>query len=314
MYLIASFLGSLILGIAFLLGMMPVLRSAALKRRNYAGVELPTAAGLVFVLVMITTWLIVEVLFRYRESSIVLNNYHSGITVFSILVIGFGLFGFIDDALDASGGGGFRRHLARAFKGEITTGMLKALGGCMVALLVTAKISLYWGVSTLNVFVWLMNAALVALTANLFNLVDLRPGRAIKVFIPLAALTVGLTIRYEILSVAPGIEVRPIQVFVAPILCVVAVALVLFPGDLREKFMVGDAGSNVLGATVGLGLVLGTPPWWRLGVLISVIALTILSEKYSFSAAIERNRVLNYLDMLGRKSVEGEPGRGSNNS
>jgi len=67
-----------------------------------------------------------------------------------------------------------------------------------------------------------------------------------------------------------------------PALVVLAVALILFPGDLREKFMLGDAGSNVLGAVIGLGLVLGTSFWWRLGVLILMVILNILSENTRF--------------------------------
>ena len=96
-----------------------------------------------------------------------------------------------------------------------------------------------------------------------------------------------------------------------PALAVAAFALVLFPGDLREKFMMGDAGSNVLGAVIGLGLVLGTSFWWRLGVLVLMLALNILSEMVSFSEVIASNRVLNWLDSLGRKGQA--PGGDNNN-
>jgi UDP-N-acetylmuramyl pentapeptide phosphotransferase/UDP-N-acetylglucosamine-1-phosphate transferase len=70
---------------------------------------------------------------------------------------------------------------------------------------------------------------------------------------------------------------------------------------MKEKFMIGDSGANVLGAVIGLGLVLGLSFWWRLGVLIFLVFLTALSEKFSFSRVIEGNRVLNWLDELGRK-------------
>lgn len=300
MFCLVVFVGSLLLGVAYLLALKPVFASEALKRKNYRGKEIWTSCGIVFIMVSLTFWLIVQILGNYRLAGMFFREFGYGIYVFSVLVIGFGLFGFIDDVAGGEGTRGFKGHLRQVFRGGMTTGLLKAFGGFLVALLVAVKVSFYPGISTINVMVWIMNAVLIALTANFFNLLDLRPGRALKVFLPAAALVLGLALRYKYILAEP-IQETPIPFFVAPMLMIVAVALVLFPGDLREKFMIGDAGSNVLGATVGLGLVLGTPPWWRLGILVFVLAITLISEIYSFSAVIERNRVLNYLDMLGRK-------------
>ena len=60
---------------------------------------------------------------------------------------------------------------------------------------------------------------LVGLSANALNLFDTKPGRALKAF----------------LVTAPGSDFAP-------------VAILLLPYDLREKSMLGDAGSNALGA------------------------------------------------------------------
>jgi UDP-N-acetylmuramyl pentapeptide phosphotransferase/UDP-N-acetylglucosamine-1-phosphate transferase len=131
-----------------------------------------------------------------------------------------------------------------------------------------------------------------------------------KMFFPALALCAGLTLRFEGVGVFSHYY-SPLYMYVTPAIAVAAVALVLFPGDLREKFMLGDAGSNVLGAVVGLGLVLGTSFWWRLGVLAVMLVLNVLSEKYSFSKAIASNRVLNWIDSIGRK---GQEAPGANNS
>ena len=63
-----------------------------------------------------------------------------------------------------------------------------------------------------------------------------------------------------------------------------------FHGDLTGKFMLGDAGSNVLGAVVGMGLAVGLGLYWRLGVLALLLVLNLLSERYSFTRLIDGNR------------------------
>jgi UDP-GlcNAc:undecaprenyl-phosphate/decaprenyl-phosphate GlcNAc-1-phosphate transferase len=78
-----------------------------------------------------------------------------------------------------------------------------------------------------------------------------------------------------------------------------AAAALLWP-DLRERLMLGDAGSNVLGAVAGLGVVLSTALWVRVVVLVVVLALNLASEAVSFSKVIERVPPLRYADRLGR--------------
>ncbi len=97
-----------------------------------------------------------------------------------------------------------------------TTGVLKAVGIPVLALAATRSVS---------------GAALVSLSANGLNLLDTRPGRALKTFLAGAALLRGPTRAY------------------------VAVAVMLAPYDLREMTMLGDAGSNALGAVLGYGSV-----------------------------------------------------------
>ena len=129
---------------------------------------------------------------------------------------------------------GWRGHGAAVLRGELSTGALKAAGSLGLALLVMD----FAGLSTGR---WLLAAAVLVLATNVFNLLDLRPGRSTKVFVLLGA---GLGIG--------SANVRPLWalgLFAAP-------ALVAGFYDLRERAMLGDTGANLLGALAGLWLVL----------------------------------------------------------
>jgi Glycosyl transferase family 2 len=120
-------------------------------------------------------------------------------------------------------------------------------------------------------------AALVALCANLLNQLDTRPGRALKAY----------AIGSLLLRRRPGRAD--------------AVAVLLAPYDLREMGMLGDAGSNALGAVLGLGSVAritGRRRWSAIGALAG---LTLLGEVRSLGALIERTPGLRELDAWGRE-------------
>jgi UDP-N-acetylmuramyl pentapeptide phosphotransferase/UDP-N-acetylglucosamine-1-phosphate transferase len=128
---------------------------------------------------------------------------------------------------------------------------------------------------------------MVALAANLANLFDRRPGRVVKV-----SLVAGL-----ILVAAVGLEPRLTGVALA----LGAGAGLLLP-DLRERLMLGDTGANVLGAALGLGVLLTCAPWVRLVVLVDLVFLNLLSEVVSFSKLIDRVAPLRAVDQLGREA------------
>jgi len=312
------FLGGLASGLVTLFLLRGTLSSERLERVNYRGVKLPTAAGVAFVPAFLMVWAVAVAVLsglsgagRQADADLI-----TGLSMMLVAVLGFCLLGLLDDVAGDSGAKGFKGHFSEALHGRFTAGLVKAFLGFVVALVALAPLVLRDANSTpSNYGIWILDAALVALTANFFNLLDLRPGRALKVFFPAFALCAGLTLRYSVEGMSPGLTFQAaagpgsiylpyLYRYVAPALIIVAVAIVLFPGDLREKFMLGDAGSNVLGAVIGIGLVLGTSFWWRFGILILVLFLNILSEKYSFSKAISSNRALNWIDSLGRKGQE----------
>ncbi len=184
-------------------------------------------------------------------------------------------FGAYDDLAGSGDRRGFRGHLGALRHGEVTTGAVK-LGGIGAAGLASAVLT---GGSPADVVI---NAGLVAGGANLLNLFDLRPGRAIKV----AAVS-------GTLLGAAGQEGTA-----APL----GAALALLPEDLGERAMLGDAGANALGALLGASAAgLSRPA--RIALLAGIAGLTAASEKVSFTKVIARTPALNWLDMLGRRPV-----------
>jgi hypothetical protein len=186
---------------------------------------------------------------------------------------GAAAFGGYDDLAGSGDRRGFRGHLGALRHGEVTTGAVK-LGGIGVTGLATAVLA---GGSPADVVI---NAGLVAGGANLLNLFDLRPGRAIKVAAASGAL----------LGAAGQDGVA------APL----GAALALLPEDLGERAMLGDAGANALGAMLGASAAgLSRPA--RIALLAGIAGLTAASEKVSFTKVIARTPALNWLDMLGRR-------------
>jgi hypothetical protein len=192
---------------------------------------------------------------------------------------GAAAFGAYDDLAGSGDRRGFRGHLGALRQGEVTTGAVK-LGGIGVTGVVSAALT---GGSPVDV---MLNAGLVAGGANLLNLFDLRPGRAIKV-----AAASG------VLLGAAG------QDSVAPPL---AAALALLPEDLGERAMLGDAGANALGAMLGASAA-GLSRPTRIALLAGIAGLTAASEKVSFTKVIARTPALNWLDMLGRRPAQQPP-------
>lgn len=196
-----------------------------------------------------------------------------------VAALGGGVFGAIDDlgADSASSSKGLKGHLGALAHGRVTTGALKVAGigasGLAASLLLTPRPR-----SALDVIV---GAGLVAGTANLLNLFDLRPGRALK--IAAAAAAVGTLAGSERAAAVLG------------------VSLAALPEDLAEHTMLGDTGANALGALLGAAVAATPSRTLRLGTFAGVLTLTLASEKVSFSRVIERTPVLRGLDRLGRR-------------
>ena len=198
---------------------------------------------------------------------------------------GAAAFGTYDDLAGSGDRRGFGGHLGALRRGEITTGAIK-LGGIGATGIVSAALA---GGPPADVVI---NAGLVAGGANLLNLFDLRPGRAIKVAVASGALIAAGGAVSSTAALAP----------VPP----VAAALALLPEDLGERAMLGDAGANALGAMLGAAAT-GLPRPARIALLAGIAGLTAASEKVSFTKVIERTPALHWLDMLGRRPAHQAP-------
>jgi UDP-GlcNAc:undecaprenyl-phosphate/decaprenyl-phosphate GlcNAc-1-phosphate transferase len=204
----------------------------------------------------------------------------------AVAAAGAGAFGGYDDIAGSGAKRGFKGHLGALAHGEITTGSVK-LGGIGATGLVAAALT---GGPAVDVAI---NTALVAGSANLLNLFDLRPGRAIKV-----TLAAGLPIGLTQLAARPG-PGRGMAAVAVPL----GAAAALLPDDLGERAMLGDAGANSLGAMLGVAAASSLTRRSRLALLAGVTGLTAASEVVSFTKVIQATPPLNRLDQLGRRPV-----------
>ena len=173
---------------------------------------------------------------------------------------------------------GWRGHGREILGGGFSTGAAKAAGSLGLALFALSGQHR----STTD---YLVGVGVLVLATNLFNLLDLRPGRSAKVLILLgAALSLGAWDAGGLWTVG---------LFVGPI-------LVLVPFDLRERGMLGDTGSNAIGAVAGLWLVATLSTTGQAIALAVMAVVTVYGEFRSISALIERTPGLRQLDSLGR--------------
>lgn len=195
----------------------------------------------------------------------------------ALVVLVPGVLGGIDDLVGDTGTKGLRGHLSALRSGRVTTGALKVVG--LGAVAVVAALLEKGAGSRLHHSA--TDAVLIAGTANLINLLDLRPGRALKVTTTAGAL----------LLVPSGSR---------PLAGALLGAAGVLPEDLAGDSMLGDCGANALGGLLGLALVRGLGPRGRLGAAVVVTGLTLLSERVSFTRVIESTPVLRQIDAWGR--------------
>ena len=254
-----------------------LLHAPAIARVNLRGRTVPTAMGILAVLAVV----LVEA-GRSLFGAFGIGDAPGDPARILVLsaCVGFGLLGLFDDLVGTEAEHGFRGHVGAAAHGRITTGFVKIVGGGALAVIL---VSAYRGdVSGARV---VLDALLVALAANLSNLFDRAPGRATKVGL-VAWIPIAIAARADSVGVA-----------IAP---VIGAFVGLLDDDLHERLMLGDTGSNVLGAVLGLAVVLECDPATRTVVLAVLVALTLVSEVISFSGVIDRVPPLRKLDRLGR--------------
>lgn len=248
-------------------GLLRLIKGAGFFRSNYRGDAIPAAAGLIFFLVGPVAAGIYVLFFDDRVDAL----------VFLSAAAAFACLGLIDDVWGSRDTGGLAGHLRAFLSGRLTTGALKALAGLVIALFLSAVIGPWQWV--------LLNALVITLSANAINLLDLRPGRAGKGFILLALIIIVLGwSRGELffLTFLLGSLVMYLRI------------------DLKAQAMMGDAGSNPLGAILGISAIWVGNELFLMIYLLLLILFHLFTEKYSLTRIIAGCRVLDYLDRLGR--------------
>jgi hypothetical protein len=299
------------------------IREHASRVENYRGIAVPVTlwvAWLMWGLGLAVVFAVGDLTFRFERihelqtfSIPLLNAAVAPMrAVLPALVLGTVLVGLVDDVLGSGEARGFAGHVRALREGRVTTGLFKLIGIGMLSIAAAAALVRSFPPWTdkgalETVLGLILAATVIASSANLANLLDARPGRLVKVHV-LASAVLALSIAaggggiwalwtaYEG-SFVFGRTLNAIAMFAlwaGPM-------LVVARADHAEAGMLGDAGSNPAGALLGLALA-GMLDFVGLAVAaVALVALNLLSEKVSFSVAIERHSVLRRLDGLGRK-------------
>lgn len=216
--------------------------------------------------------------------------------------LGGGLAGYIDDVDQGAHDGGkvakgLKGHLGALAHGQVTTGVIKIAGIGASALAASALVGSKATSVGGKVADLALNTVLIAGTANLANLLDLRPGRALK-----ATVLVAAPLSYFSCAAAktPASPASAQRLLASGLNAAAITALV---EDLQETTMLGDTGANAAGALLGTSLAANDSWKLRLGTALGVVGLILASEKVSFSKVIAANPALNWLDQLWRRPL-----------
>ena len=237
----------------------------------------------------------------------------------AVAALGGGVAGYIDDVDQGAHDGGkvakgLKGHLGALAHGQVTTGVIKIAGIGASALAASALVGSKATSVSGKAADLALNTVLIAGTANLANLLDLRPGRALK-----ATVLVATPLSYFSCAAAKtpasGASGAPSAKPVSPASTsgasaqrllasgLNAAAITALVEDLQETTMLGDTGANAAGALLGTSLAANDSWKLRLGAALGVVGLILASEKVSFSKVIAANPALNWLDQLWRRPL-----------
>jgi UDP-GlcNAc:undecaprenyl-phosphate/decaprenyl-phosphate GlcNAc-1-phosphate transferase len=252
-----------------------------LVRENYRGVTPAFPAGAV----LVSCSLLALAPLALLDDRADLDLLDPDLRRWAVYLLGVAFLGLLDDALGrgaaADAPRGWRGHARAVVSGRFSTGAIKAVGALALAAYAVSG-------RGREDFEYLADLALLLLATNLFNLLDLRPGRVEKAF---ALLLAGMC-----LGAWTVVPLELLGIFIGPV-------LVGAYYTLRERAMLGDTGSNLVGALAGISMLVVLSDDGRLVALGVVATLTIYGEFRSISATIDRVPPLRRLDSLGR--VEG---------
>lgn len=258
------------------LNMSALMQCDELLRLNFRGQVVTTSSG-----IAIYVSFVLQIAIACRA----LIHLASSCSLMVLVGAWFLLVGLVDDFYGDGLCRGLKGHIhALFYHRRITTGLIKAVGG-----IIGSAAIIFWHTEDSTELLhgwlleWLFGIMLICLSANGINLLDKRPSRALKVFWVLCAASI---------IAAHGDE--------RWLICLLAVSTLPYAFyDFSCRAMLGDAGSNMLGAILGSFIWVATPLGFRLSVFLAWVALHAYSERASLTEAIAKSKVLSWLDRVG---------------
>ncbi|MBS4536223.1 hypothetical protein GOQ29_11405 [Clostridium sp. D2Q-14] len=264
MIIIDLFLMSYILNKFFCSKFLYLMNCSKHLQFNYKELKIPNSMGLS---ISITQIVLLIFIFVYY------NDYNMIIIILCGSLVSF--MGILDDFL-GNDSKGLKEHLLEFLNGKITTGFLKIILGFISSIFTSY---LFYN----NFCMFFLDVFIICLSINTLNLLDVTPGRALKFFYIISLFILILTSynNYDVL-----------------IIMIIGSSLAYFPLDIKGKSMLGDIGANLLGFYLGVSLIINNIN--KFVIVFILLILNLLSEKISLSYIIKNNKILNYIDYLGR--------------
>lgn len=279
-------------------------------KKNYRGNLIPCSLGIIFAINLFVFYTFFGIILLSGIGEFHFSPWQGiSLVIFSVLVLTIGIAGFWDDLHGNQNIKGFKGHISTLFREkEITSGLVKLIIGAVASMvcgyLIESSIFMYgsynFNFSFKMLFFVLLDALVISLFINFFNLLDLRPLRLTKgFFVILFFLIFILDVFTKNISL---LFLQWIHVYLMPLILSLIVYL---PVEIKENGMMGDSGSNLIGFIVGSGVVfvvsLFSYPvnlYLKLALLFFLISFHIWCEFYSLSYLIEKNKILKFLDKL----------------
>jgi UDP-GlcNAc:undecaprenyl-phosphate/decaprenyl-phosphate GlcNAc-1-phosphate transferase len=258
---------------AVLAGVAVAAASHRLVRRNRAGRPVPAVLGMAFVAASVV------------GAVVAMSGGGTWATSAGTALAGAVLLAAVGLLDDLVGGPerGFREHLGSALRLRPTTGVLKLAAGVGAAV----AFALIAGGDVIRV---VAVAVLVAACTNVWNALDVVPGRSLKWAVVVLALVLPRAL------MTGGGELAQVQA------AALGAAAAVLPFDLLERGMLGDAGSNPLGFLVGVALAAVLPTAGVVAAAAAALLLQVTAETVTISRLIESTPPLRWFDRLGRRS------------
>lgn len=267
---ISSIIISLSLTLCFKPRLISLLREGGMVVKNYWGKDLVSGAGLVLLLPLMVSLLPLRNIIG-----------RDNMMAYICMLLSMALAGYLDDSLGGNRAKGFKGHLKGLLKGHISTGIMKIIFALITGFILSG---LYFS----NPWDMIFHTLLFSLCVNIINLLDLRPGRAIKSFMAILIIPVLSSGSRNIWILLP-----------------VLAGLMVYTGDeLKEIYMLGDTGSNLLGGILGFYMIKSPPSGVKYAFFLILGLLNLVSEFRSFSKIIESVPLLRRMDKLGQLKKE----------